>query len=556
MRVGFLPLLVVLSCARGVREEQREQAVDTGLEVKLAAQGERRWDFGDGSPPLVGSAVAHAFHKAGRYEVKAFEGEVLTDRISVLVQPREAFHAIVPTADAALVFRSTDEVAPAIDFVERLGSAASVQRLLELFPVFHFLLEPGRAGVAIDRLEGAGVFFPREADTAVTFFGAVDGEAAAKAFGEFLVDHAWAHEGDVFSAGPRLGKLFVDRGTVFFVSSDSPAHLQAAEDEVRRAPWNGLEAEPTSAAAIAELASGGVAVLVRPQASASVTDKVKPGAWSIALAALKFEVDQARLVGRFVGHGPLWKTPTSVAPKRLLVRAPDGPAAALSMDVPLAEVLQAVGLSPKDLDDDEELRAGLSVLSRRLELALYFDVDEFLRATLRKGGKPEPKVTVLAETAVPDRAVLRAVLERSLARRNVPFETFSERGFDRWRTLLADAPLELVLHTELLTATWGQPLGTADSIDLVGLLSKRVEGACGPGHLSGLLDVGQVKRQLLEPRQVAGLDPRMVVTTQALTATFLTQATAVDQVIFDVAPAPTGATFFVEVRLSKPDSRE
>jgi len=541
-----------------VREERREQPVDTGSEVKLSAEGERRWDFGDGSPPVAGTAVAHAFDKAGRYEVKAFEQERVTDRISVLVQPRDPFRAIVPAADGALVFRTIDEVAPAVDFIERIGSAASVQRLLELVPVLHFLLEPGTVGAAaLDRHEGAGVFFPEEDDTLVAFFGAVDAAAGAKAFREFLVDHGWdSRDGGGLVSGGRLGHLFVDRGTVYFAMSDTAAHLAAAEKEVRAAPPGGLEANPSAAAAIAELASGGVALLARPQASRSVSENVKPGAWSIALAALKIDQHQARLVGRFVGQRPLWKTPTTSAPKRLLLRVPEGPAAALSMDVPLAEVLEAIGLAPRDGDEDEELRAGLAVLSRRLELSLYFDVDEFLRATLRKGGRPEPRVTVLAETAVPDRAIIKRVLERALARRPVPFEALAEQGFDRWKTQLEQQPLDLVLGNDLLSATWGRPLPTTAPIDLVALLSKRVEGACGPGHVSGLLDVGEVERQLLEPRQVTGLDPRLVVTTQALTVTFLTQVTAVDQIVFDIAPAPTGATFFVEVRLSKRDGRE
>ena len=82
MRASLLLCVCLASCVRAVREERREQPVDTGSEVKLSAEGERRWDFGDGSPPVAGTAVAHAFDKAGRYEVKAFEQERVTDRIS------------------------------------------------------------------------------------------------------------------------------------------------------------------------------------------------------------------------------------------------------------------------------------------------------------------------------------------------------------------------------------------------------------------------------------------------------------------------------------------
>jgi hypothetical protein len=44
--------------------------------------------------------------------------------------------------------------------------------------------------------------------------------------------------------------------------------------------------------------------------------------------------------------------------------------------------------------------------------------------------------------------------------------------------------------------------------------------------------------------------------TQALTSTFLSQLTAVDTVLLDVAPAPTGATVLLEVTLNRREATD
>lgn len=532
--------------------------MDTGVPLQLSAEGSRRWDFGDGSPAVEGTTITHAFQKAGRFEVKAFDGERLTDRITVLVQPRQPFHAIAPKAEAALVFRSLDDLPPAIDFIERIGSAATVQRLLDAVPVLQFLLEPGPTGrAALDRSEGAGAFLPSGADAMVTFFGVTDPSAGEAALLEFLVERGWrpADAPATLESRGRLGRLLVDRGTVFFILASDHQQLAVAEREVRSAPNLGLEADPPTADAISELASGGVALIVRPRAAEHAGALMKRGAWSMALAAIEFKALNARVVGRFLAPAPLWKTPAPSTGKRLLTQTPEGVVAAAALNVPLAEVLTALGISLDD-GEDEEVAAALSVLSRRLDLSLYFDVEEFLRATVKQGGRPAPRVTLLAETETPERMLIKRVLDRVLARRNAPYDTVEEKGVTRWKTTLEQQPLALSLGQDTLSATWGRPITGAENVDLVALLTRRAEGACGPGHLSAFVDVGQLGRQLLEPRMVPGLDPRMVVVTQALTATFVTQATALDQIVFDLAPAPRGATFFVEVKLSKRDGQE
>ncbi|MBE2250376.1 MAG: PKD domain-containing protein [Myxococcus sp.] len=559
---GFVVLVVwclcASACARAVREERREQPIDTGHAVSFSAEGPRRWDFGDGTN-AEGQVVEHAFAKAGRYEVRALDGERVSDRVSVLVQPRDVFRAVAPDAEAVLVFRTLDDVAPAIDFVERVGSGASAQQLLERSPLLHFILEPGAAAAALDRAEGAGVYLPSAAPALVSFVGVSDGPAAARAVGERMLERGWragaGAAGHSFVAGQLNARLFVDRGTLFLITAPEVAAVEQAARHVIEAPSRGLEADPTMAAALAELASGGVALLVRRELSARLPGAVKPAAWSLALAALKFGEDDARLVGRIVAGHPLWPSPPPSRPARLLAHAPEGLTAALSLDVPVAEVLQALGLSRPEDTEDDELRAALSVLSRRLDLTISFDVEAFLRATVRTG-RPAPRFTVLAEALVPDRLAVRAVLERALARRRGPLDAVTEGGVTVWRTQLEDQPLELALGPDTLFARWGRPLVETTPIDLVAQLSRRAEGACGPGHLTALLDVGQLGRDLREPRMVPGVDPRRVLTTQALTSTFLAQVTALDEVFFDLAPSPAGATVFIEVKLSKRPGRE
>lgn len=551
--VSVVVLAVTAACVRAVREQRREQPVDTGQIVRLSAEGPRRWDFGDGAT-ANGQVVEHAFAKAGRYEVRALDGERVTDRVSVLVQPRDVFHAVAPAAEAVLVFRTLDDVGPAIDFVERLGSVGAVQRLVERAPVLQFALEPGAAGAAaIDRAEGAGAFLVREVEALVTFFGVHDEAGGAKAFREFLVDHGWREADGRFVSRDLRARLFADRGTVWFVTGEVDAEIDRAVALVLAAPTQGLVSEPAAAAAIAELASGGVALLARPSAPARAR-RLEQQAWSMAVGALHFGPHDARLVARLIAERPLWKTPPPSRPARLLAHTPEGPIAALSVDVPVVEVLDAFGLGPRPGEaDDEEVRAGLAVLSRRLDLSLYADIDAFLAATIRGGGRPAPRVTLLAEAAVPDRVAVQGALERLLMRRREPVDSALEGGTTIWRTIVGPQPLELALDRDTLYGRWGRPLDGAAPIDLVSQLARRSEGACGPGHVTAYLDVGQLSRELLEPRMVPGLDPRKVITTQALTSTFVTQLTSVEQVFLDLAPTATGAAVLLEVKLSPPE---
>jgi hypothetical protein len=272
----------------------------------------------------------------------------------------------------------------------------------------------------------------------------------------------------------------------------------------------------------------------------------------MALGALKFGPDDARLIGRVVAGAPLWKTPPASRPQRLLAHAPDGPVGVLAMDVPVLEVLDAFGLAPKRTDDGEA-RAGLSLLSRRLDVTLTVDVEEFLRATILGAGKPAVRFTALAETPVVERLPVLNAIERFFSRRRLPFDAATEKNVSVWRTTAEAMPLELALDADTLYARWGRALSGRAPVDLVKRLSRRVDGACGPGHVTLFLDVGQLNRELLEPRQVPGVDPRKVIATQVLTSTFVSQLTTVDSVLLDLAPSERGATISLEVTLSRRD---
>lgn len=555
-----LALLALISCTRAVRSERREQPVDTGVAVAFSAEAERTWDFGDGSAPLTGQAVRHAFVKAGRYEVKAFDAEQVTDVVSVIVQPRSAFHAVLPSAGLAVVARGLDDVAPTIDFLERVGITSGLSTALDQMPMLQFLLAPGAASSTFDRLEGAGAFTVGHAR--ISFVGVIDEAAAAKAFGEFLVDHGWTpEEQGAYSRRGTNGLVFVDRGTLYFASDDEAASLTSVRHRIVEAPALGLDSDVEISSALADAASGGVVLMARANA---LEGSLKPKNWSVAVGALDVKGDGLRLIAKFSAAKPLWSAPATLAAKRLLNDVPQGPIAAASIDVPVSQVLEALGLDTKRADgekskslvpgladDDDEVRAGLAVLSRRIELALYFDVDEFLAATLRGGGRPAPRVTLLGETDVPDRALMKGAIERVLSRRRAPYADSEAAGVKTWNTLALDQSLELVLGAKLLSARWGRGVVGIRPIDMIAELAKRSESAAGPGHLTLFVDVGQLARDLLEPRQVPGLDPRKVVATQALTSTFLTQLTSLDQIFLDVAPTPKGATLYLEVRVSR-----
>ena len=120
---------------KAVRVERRDAPVEAGIPVIFEAESSRTWNFGDGSAPVQGRLVRHAFERPGRYVVRGNEGDSLRDEVALVVAPRPVSHQVPPDAQWAVLVAQAGGLAQLTDAAEQLAGAALVQRWLEIHPV-------------------------------------------------------------------------------------------------------------------------------------------------------------------------------------------------------------------------------------------------------------------------------------------------------------------------------------------------------------------------------------------------------------------------------------
>lgn len=562
-RLALACLAVALgACPRTVREERREQPVDTGVPVPFQAREPLAWDFGDGSARATGQQVLHAYDRAGTYVVQGFAGDALAERVEVVVAPRSVFHAVPPQVQAFLAARTVGELSPAVDFAERLVGARTVQRFLDEWPVVAFAIDTGVGdGSALDPAEGLGAFVLAGSESVVSFLGVRDEAKGLEAFEAWLGEHGWRYRGDHDPlrrwVGPEQNAdVFVDRGVLYAVVTPRNEQDMEAWSEITRMGDDGLEGDPQLKADLDALPAGGVVALLRPDEGQQE--------WRLLAAALKVADTEASLAGRLYASGPLWEVPKD-APSRLLGRSPEGPVGAASASMPAARLAQLLlggsqtrpwqRLARAVGERDGDLEKALAALQAPLDVVAYFDALGFLKSAVVKEGAPDPRGTVLAEVAVNSPAAVEPLLDALVRQWERPAMRLKEGDLRVWRSVVSDQPVEVALTQASAFLRYGEALTGREPEDLAAELSRRFSGAFGPGHLSVLLDVGQLRRELMVPRLIPDADPRRIITAQALALTFLDQLTQVDQVVLDAVPSAHGAEVQAVVTLRKPQGR-
>jgi hypothetical protein len=183
----WLLVVLALGCVRPVHVETRETPVEAGLDVPFQARSSRRWDFGDGSPPVVSAQTTHAFAKAGRFVVRGFDGDALREQVSVIVSPRSVFHLVPPDVHWAVLARGLEELPPAVDFAERLVGPGRTQSWLERYPLHGWALDQATAGAQwVDPREGLASFGWEDSDEVrLSVVGVLDGQAGQGTHGTF-----------------------------------------------------------------------------------------------------------------------------------------------------------------------------------------------------------------------------------------------------------------------------------------------------------------------------------------------------------------------------------
>lgn len=553
----WLLVVLALGCARPVRIDRREAPVEAGLDVPFLSHAVLRWDFGDGTPPTRGAQVTHAFAKAGRYEVRGFEGEALREQVSVLVVPRAPFHLVPPDVQWAVIARGLEELPPVIDFAERLSGPERMQAWLEQYPLHGWALDQASAGTQwVDPREGLAFFAWGDGgdDVRLSVVGVTEGAGALAAVKAWLTDRGWTAVSEVqglqrMELDARALDLFVDRGALYAVDAPLTGRQPGVQQRIAAASALGLEADGPTAAALDALPSGGLVLWLRGPEGAG---------WKQLGGTLRLTKDEAHFEARLLGAGPLWAVPESSA-ARLLSRAPEAPIAVGVASIEprqlAALLLGAPGTQRRNILERElqaqgaELDRALAGLAGTFDASMYFDVEGFVRSTLAAGGRPQPQGTLLVEAAVKDAAAVEALIDALLRRWGLTLTRSHEQQLRLWRGDVAGRAIDLALTERGLFVKLGSSVGGREPVDLSRELAARFDGAFGPGHVSVLFDFGQLRQELLLPRLMKDVDPRQALTAQALAATLLDRLTQLDLAVIDLSPTPEGAALQAVIRL-------
>ena len=118
-----------------------------------------------------------------------------------------------------------------------------------------------------------------------------------------------------------------------------------------------------------------------------------------------------------------------------------------------------------------------------------------------------------------------------------------------WRGQILERPIDVVLTEKSLFVKAGSSIDEREPLHLGQALSSRFEGAFTPGHFSVFLDLGQLRRELLQPRMMPDIDPRRAITAQAVAVTLLDRLSQLDSALLDISPSPDGAVVQAVLKL-------
>lgn len=522
--------LLGASCAVAERLTQRgELSAEAGVPLTFTGARALAWDFGDGNHAASARTVAHAWLKPGRYTVLGVQGGQ-REEWTVIVAPRPAAHLVPPDADWAVLGTQGDALALGVDTVERIIGPEAVRRWLEVHPLHGWSVE-GEKG------DDAALFaWPDIENVTVAVVGRDDGVKSA-AFREWLLAHDWVFANEVqglsrYEKDDRALDVFVDRNALYAVESALLDRVPSAQARVAAAPAMGLGFDPPVNAALDSLPSGAVMVVARTNGS-------------LLAGAVRFESNRATWEGRLIRPGPAWSAIDAGVAESLLATAPNGAIATASTSATLADLAAAFG----GVSNLPELSSGLRGLTGRVELAFYFDVESFVRATLAGNGLPEPRGLLLVEAGVRDANAVRPLIEALARRWELPLE-FKD-GI--WNGQLRGMPLTVRLSDTKLVVRGGVDVTERKPVDL---RAQFPADALAPGHVAARIDLGRLREELLFPRRLVGVDPRRALVAQAAAVTVIDRITRVESATLLLHPAPDGAKFELTLELRSPLPRE
>lgn len=586
--------LTGLGCPRAVRPEVgTDRTVESGVPVDFGAEGkdspEVTWDFGDGAPSQHGGRVSHAFGRSGTYVVRALDKDTVLASAKLTVVPRPVLRAIPEDAEVAVFFPEVrGNVEPLMTFGARLLGEEQLRQSLGAMPLLSTVLQESRGEARLVNVEeGAGFFALPGFNGSVAMLGVLDAKAAVDA----LVQEMTSAGATVLKKDAGGGVLlrrpnelpllvFTDRGYLYLVVPDEPDKeapetaegtggsepvpvgppvgpevLEAVRAHVVGMGPAGLSELPLLTALRSKVGTGNVMLFARPEPKD--TSEGFQGAW----AALKVTENQAELEGWAASSKALLSG--ARAPALALDKLPAGPIAALTASMAAGDLSNLFFGTPGSERRDRTLRrlreeqgldaagaeALLGALRGDVSLLAYLDASAFYRNLLQGNHKPEPRGTLLLQAGLVRSEPVLTWLTQQLKQRAQPYEQSQEAGATRLRTKLFGQPVEVSVAADRLTVRGGEPLEGRSVQDVGARLRERFGAETfGPGHLSLMADVGQLRSEL-DASEVAGVPSQQLPMARALVTTFLEQLPPVEGAFLDFAPEQDGGRFRVRMTL-------
>ncbi|MDC0714945.1 PKD domain-containing protein [Stigmatella sp. ncwal1] len=557
-------------CHRSVKPELGlDRTVEAGVPVDFGSPREDAtpvtWDFGDQSSEVTQARISHAFAKAGTYTVRAREGTREVGRVQLTAVPRPVLRAIPAEARVALwlpQLRGTVE--PLLAFYEQLVGPELARRQLGDAPFLPLLVRSARGdSQRVDPEEGFGLFRLPSFEGTVALLGVTDGPAALDAvLKEFEAGGTQVRRQEDGSASVQRGlgapiTLFLDRGYLYLaipqvetVEPGQAVRAQASvspDAEALRGLIAGFTGPGLSEVPLLEQLRGKVA-----EGNAYVfTSLVEEGpGFPGALVSLRVREGLAELDGFMASEKPLMEGKQGPVPA-LLGNAPSGPVAAAMVSVP-PELLatwifgapgspRRVGVAEAWKQEGIDAEALTQAMRGDVSLLAYFDAPAFYRNFLANK-RPEPRGALLLEAGLTRAEPVVAVLTKVFEQGTWNVETVKEPGMTRFRMRWMDQPLLLSVTSDRLWLQAGEPLEARPKKNVGGLLQERFgSSAFGPGHLSLMVDLGQLRADLAAPREVPGVPQVQLGAAKALGGAFLEQLTPFEHAFMDFSPEEGGA---------------
>jgi len=567
-------------CHRAIRVDLGEdRTVEAGVPVELGSREPGApsvtWETGDGTPAFEGARVSHAYASAGTYTARALVSGEEVGRVRFTVVPRPVLRAVPAQARTVLWLpQLRGNLEPLIDFYERLIGAQSARQSLDETPLMALLLRGIDGGPSVvDPDEGAGFFFLPEFDGTVALVGVTEPEAAMEAVLRAAQDvghDVSPVEDGVARLRPAEGGeemlLFVDRGYLYLVVPETPeappegAPVQAMAvvppaptrdvESARRAVVGltgpGVSEDPVLRELRPKVAEGSVYLYSGPAAEEGDEAPLLRGVF----ASVAVRPDRLDLDGFMSSSEPLLQGASAPA-SALLARTAQGPVAAAQLSIPPEELAKLAFGSPGSerrartlerwRDRGLDAEALLKALRGDVAMLVYFDAPAFLKHLIQNK-RPEARGSVLVDAGLTSAAPVLRLIDEHLEDAPLRYTEEKVQGGKVYRTELRGQPVELRVGPERATLVAGESLEGRPRVDVGAALRERFGGeAFGAGHVSLMVDLGQLRADLRGTKAIPGISTAELVTAKSFLSAMLEQLTPLELGFLDFSLAEGGA---------------